>query len=69
MTEMTMFERFETARLQQQMLPAQLQARQTERQLAQPFLAERAAERWFRLTYTVRHWVHRMAPRMARAFL
>ncbi|HWI66445.1 MAG TPA: hypothetical protein VNT75_31840 [Symbiobacteriaceae bacterium] len=66
---MTMFERFETARIQQQMLTRQLQTRHMQREMAQPILAERAAERWFRLTYTVRHWVHRMAPRMARAFL
>ena len=69
MTEMMMYERYETARIQQQMLARQLQARHNQRQLARPFLAERATDRWFRLTYILRHWAHRMAPRMARAFL
>lgn len=39
------------------------------RNVAQAQEAERKALRRFQIMYRVRHWMHRMAPRMARAML
>jgi len=66
---MTTFERYELARVQQQMLAARLETEANQNLLARTLLQERAAERRFMLMYRVRRVLHRMAPSMARAIV
>ncbi|HWI52088.1 MAG TPA: hypothetical protein VNT01_08095 [Symbiobacteriaceae bacterium] len=66
---MSTFERYELAQLQQQMLTARLTTAANQNLLARTLLQERAAERRFLAMYRVRHWLHRMAPRIARSIV
>lgn len=65
----TLFERFELAKVEQQVLRHTLETERKQKALARMILAERAEQRRFLLMYQVRHWLHRLAPRMARAML
>ena len=66
---MTTFERYYLAQLQQQALLTILENQAKDRDLAQTVLQERAAERRFLRMYRLRHWLHRMAPRIARSIV
>ena len=60
---------YQMAKMRQEMLLAEFQSRHEERLLARTLLKERAEERRFRINYLMRHWLHRAAPRLARAML
>ncbi|HYF95101.1 MAG TPA: hypothetical protein VD969_23030 [Symbiobacteriaceae bacterium] len=66
---MNMFEAYALALVQQEVLRRKFDTEANHRRVAEEMLAERAEERRFLLMYRVRHWVHRLVPRMARAFL
>ena len=66
---MNMLEAYALAQLQQEVLRRKLDIEANQKQIAEAILMEQAQERRFHLMYRVRHWLHRLAPRMARAFL
>jgi hypothetical protein len=57
------------AQLHQQELRKEFARRSRERDAVEVLTQAAKAERRFHLMYKVRHWLHRLAPRMARAML
>jgi hypothetical protein len=57
------------AKLHQEMLQREFHLKARDREQLRTLMAERTAQRQFRLMYRVRHWLHRLAPGLARTML
>lgn len=57
------------AQLRQAQIRTEFLQTRKEAQLAQTLLADELETRRFRRLYTIRHWMHRVAPRLARAWM